>query len=110
MNDYLIDDTLYLTENDIFILKKGKKENIYNVLNLAKEKNPKKIISNYKVKDNNVSYIKNIKKYENEYLNKTKITPTIIGVTGTNGKTSTTTIIYETLKSLNKKTMLKLSA
>ena len=102
--ELISDDTNYLDENDIFIAKKGKNINVNNLINLALNKNPKEIISN--VKNKKVKYIFNLKKYENKIIKNYKINPIIIGVTGTNGKTSTTTIIFNILKSLNKDVML----
>ena len=104
MNKLIVDDTLYLSKGDIFLLRKGNNYNVNYLIKKAKEKEASSIISSYKDKD--IIYIKNINKYIEKYIKTLKVEPIIIGVTGSNGKTSTTTIIYNILRSLNKKVML----
>ena len=48
MNKLIVDDTLYLSKGDIFLLNKGKNYDVNYLINKAKEKEPSLIISSLK--------------------------------------------------------------
>ena len=51
MNKLIVDDTLYLSKGDIFLLNKGKNYDVNYLINKAKEKEPSLIISSLKNKE-----------------------------------------------------------
>ena len=62
MNKLIVDDTLYLSKGDIFLLNKGKNYDVNYLINKAKEKEPSLIISPLKNKE--IKHINNMKKYK----------------------------------------------
>ena len=99
-----------IEENDIFFAIKGSKEDGNNYIEEAVRNGAKTVVTentstNIKVNNINVIIVKDINKYLAEcakiYYKDISKKIKLIGVTGTNGKTSTATLVYKYLRSIN---------
>ncbi|MFA9289708.1 MAG: UDP-N-acetylmuramoyl-L-alanyl-D-glutamate--2,6-diaminopimelate ligase [Solirubrobacteraceae bacterium] len=107
-------DSRKIKENDIFVAHKGVLFDGHVYINKAIEKKANTIICET-IPDKIIPHITYIKvkntkltlgEVANNYFDKPSKKIKLIGVTGTNGKTTTTTLLYELFKKLGKKCAL----
>lgn len=96
-------DSRKINKGDIFIAIKGIVDDGHKYVEDAIKRGASKVIvehGNYNV---DTVVVKNTKEYIKEYINNNYIDINIIGVTGTNGKTTTCYILYQLLNKLGVK-------
>lgn len=110
-------DSRKVKKNDIFICLKGSKHNGEDYIDEVLEKkvktivtNNKEIIKKYEKEKINIIYTQDEKKslamYAKNFYNDISKRICLIGVTGTNGKTTTTTLLYKYYRYLGKNVCL----
>lgn len=110
---YMTDDSKSCIDNSVFFAIKGSRVDGHDLIDEAINNGATTIFSEKKVNERlgiNYIYCTNTKRYlalALKYFHKKTINNIkIIGVIGTNGKTTTTTLIYNYLKYINKRSML----
>ena len=93
-------DSRKIKEGDTFIALKGYEEDGHKYIDDAIKRGAKKVICEYGNYSVPALIVDNTKDYLDKYLKINNIDINIIGVTGTNGKTTTCYILYQLLNKL----------
>lgn len=96
-------DSRLVNEGDTFIALKGEKYDGHKFVEEAIRKGAKEVIVEYGKYSINTKYVKSTKEYLKEYLKEKFPNIKVIGVTGTNGKTTTCYLIWQMFKLLGVK-------
>ena len=118
IKDLSVDPRNVLKKNTLFFIKGGKNFDIFSILNSIKKENISSFVASYKDKDKLVNLIRDkpvifvkdidgeIKRISNLFYGFDNKYFKCIAITGTNGKTTTATLIWYLLKKLNKRVSL----
>lgn len=96
-------DSRLIKEGDTFIALKGEQYDGHQFVEDAIENGAKEVIVEYGKYSINTKYVKSTKEYLKEYLKENFPNIKVIGVTGTNGKTTTCYLIWQMFKLLGVK-------
>ena len=96
-------DSRKINKGDIFIAIKGIVDDGHKYVEDAIKRGASKVIVEHGDYNVDTVVVKNTKEYIKEYINNNYIDINIIGVTGTNGKTTTCYILYQLLNKLGVK-------